>query len=314
MELRHLRYFAAVAGTRHFGKAAQQLHMAQPPLSQAIRQLEAEMGVALFTRTTRQVALTPAGESFLVDVQRILESLEAGIHRARRIHGGKTGVLRVAFTGAASYRALPRIAQLVKRQLPDVGLEIHTDMLTPAQETGLLESRIDLGVLRPPVSEESIRTRTIASEGLVLVLPSDHRLAAGGHLEMADLRPEPFILYEAAGSVVNDAVVRSCLAAGFSPKVQHEAVGTSALLALVAAGLGVAFVPESVRAASLEGVTFREVEGAETVELALAWRADDSSALLHELLATLDGADLFPDAAGSAADADTAALPRNEVL
>lgn len=294
MELRHLRYFAAVAETRHFGRAAQRLHMAQPPLSQAIRQLEAEIGVALFTRTTRQVALTPAGEAFHRDVQLLLGGLEDGVRRAQRIASGRSGVLRVAVTGTAAYRHLPRIAQVVRRELPEVALEIHSDLLTPAQEKALLESRIDLGVLRPPVREDALATRTIARERLVAALPDGHRLVDEPDLTMADLRGERFVAYAAGGSVVNEAVTRSCVAAGFTPRVEHEVAGTSVLLALVAAGLGVALVPEAVQAAALEGVVFREVEGAETVDLALAWRLDDPNPLLHELFAALESAGILP--------------------
>ncbi len=294
MELRHLRYFAAVAETRHFGRAAERLHMAQPPLSQAIRQLEAEIEAPLFTRTTRQVALTPAGESFHRDVRLVLGAVEDAVRRAQRIASGRSGVLRVAFTGTAAYRHLPRIAQVVNRELPEVGLEIHADLLTPAQEQALLESRVDLGVLRPPVRDERIATRTIAHERLVAALPVGHRLVDEPRLTMTDLRPEGFVVYATGGSVVNDAVTRSCLAAGFSPRVEHEVAGTSVLLALVAGGLGVGLVPESVQASGLDGVVFREVEGAETVDLALAWRSDDTNPLLLGLLATLDRAGMFP--------------------
>jgi DNA-binding transcriptional LysR family regulator len=294
MELRHLRYFAAVAETCHFGRAAERLHMAQPPLSQAIRQLEAEMEVALFTRTTRQVSLTPAGEAFHRDVTLVLAAIEDAVRRAQRIASGRSGVLRVAFTGTAAYRYLPRIARVVKTELPEVGLEIHADLLTPAQEQALLESRVDLGVLRPPVSDEGIAHRTIAHERLVAALPAGHRLVDEPGLAMVDLRPEGFVVYATGGSVVNDAVNRSCRTAGFSPRVEHKVAGTSVLLGLVAGGLGVALVPESVQAAGIDGVVFREVEGAGSVDLALAWRAGDTNPLLLELLTTLESAGLFP--------------------
>jgi len=312
MELRHLRYFAAVAETRHFGRAAERLHMAQPPLSQAIRQLEAEMEVALFTRTTRQVALTPAGAAFQADVERILGGLEDAVRRARRIDDGRSGVLRVAFTGTAAYRQLPRIAQLVKTELPEIGLEIHSDMLTPAQETALLESRVDLAVLRPPVADASLSLRTLVREPLVLALPVRHRLADEADVDLTDLRAEGFVMYAADRSAVNDAVLRSCGAAGFRPRVEHEVPGTSVLLALVAAGLGVALVPESVRAAGPEGVVFRDVAGVEQVDLAMAWRTDDPSPLLHTLLRTLEDAGLFPtdpDRARPAGAADSEVHP-----
>ncbi len=294
LELRHLRYFVAVAETRHFGKAAEHLHIAQPSLSQAIRQLESELGADLFARTTRQVDLTPAGAVFHDDACRILSSVQDTSHRVRRVADGRHGVLRVGLTGLASYRYLPEIARIVKQDMPGVALDLQTEMLTPTQERALIESRIDVGLLRPPTREDGIVHRSIAREPLVLVVPEHHRLAGDEAVGMADLRSEEFVLYSAASrSVVNDAVVRSCTAAGFYPHREHEVSETSVLLALVAAGLGVALVPDSVRCLSLRGVVFVPVLDAESVELALAWRAEDSSPLLRNLLTTLDERDVF---------------------
>jgi len=136
VELRHLRYFAAVAETRHFGRAADRLHMAQPALSQSIRQLEAELGTPLFVRTTRQVRLTPAGEFFQLEVARILASVEAGVRGVRRIAAGRQGLVRIAFTGSAAHTELPRMARTVKRARPGMALEIHAALLTPRRSTG----------------------------------------------------------------------------------------------------------------------------------------------------------------------------------
>ncbi|GAA4880803.1 LysR substrate-binding domain-containing protein [Saccharopolyspora cebuensis] len=294
MELRHLRYFAAVAETRHFGRAAQRLNMAQPPLSQAIRQLEAELGTPLLTRTTRQVQLTPAGAVFFDDALRILGSVDDATRRVKRLADGSHGVLRLGLTGLASYRQLPRIAQVLRRALPEVALEIHPDMLTAAQERALLRSEVDLGVLRPPTRDEAVVHRTVEREPLVLVLPKNHRLAGEPEVGMAELRHEQFIVYAAASrSVVNDAVLRSCLAAGFYPQIGHEASEAAIQVALVAAGLGVALAPASVRALPLDGVVFVPVPDAEAVELALAWRADDTSPLLRSVLAALSEHDVF---------------------
>ncbi len=157
MELRHLRYFAAVAETRHFGRAAERLHLAQPALSQSIRQLENELGAPLFTRTTRQVSLTPAGEFLHEEAQRVLGAVEDSVRGVRRIAGGRLGLVRIAFTGTAAFTHLPRIARTVKRDLPGVALEIHADLLTPAQSAGLREGSLDLGVLRPPTSGDEHR-------------------------------------------------------------------------------------------------------------------------------------------------------------
>ena len=294
MELRHLRYFAAVAETRHFGRAAERLHMAQPALSQAIRQLEAELGTPLFARTTRQVRLTPAGEFLQGEAVRILTAVEDSARGVRRIAEGRQGLVRIAFTGSAAHLQLPRMARIVKRELPGLALEIHADQLTPAQVEGLTDGSLDLGVLRPPmIGGEGLRLRTIESEPLVLAVASDHRLAYEPVISMTDLRHEPFVLFAGAGSTVNEAVLRSCREAGFVPYREHEAAGIAVQLPLVAAGLGIALVPSSVRAAPLAGVVFREVTDAASVDLALAWRADESSPAVLSVLDALDAADLF---------------------
>lgn len=294
MELRYLRYFVAVADARHFGRAAQALHMAQPPLSQAIRRLEAELGVELLTRTTRQVALTVAGEVFHADARRILAAVDEAVARAGRFASGTEGVLRIGLTGSASYRQLPALARLVERELPGVTMEVHTEMLTPAQEAGLLDMRLDVGVLRPPVRRDGIAHRALADEPLVLAAPEGHRLAGAATVRLGQLRQESFIMYgSASGSVVHDTVVRSCLAAGFRPRHAHEATETSTVLALVAAGLGVAVLPDSIRSAPREGVVYRDIEDAPSVRLVLAWRADDASPLLRNLLAALDRNGMF---------------------
>jgi DNA-binding transcriptional LysR family regulator len=292
MELRHLRYFAAVAETCHFGRAAERLHMAQPALSQAIRQLEAELGASLFTRTTRQVSLTPAGEFLYEEAQRVLRAVDDSATGVRRVAEGRRGLARLGFTGTAAFTQLPFIARTLQRELPEVALEIHGDLLTPEQSDMLRDGTLDLAVLRPPATGEGLTVRTIDVEPLVLALPADHRLVAEPVVAVADLRTEGFVLYKA--SAVNDAVLRTCGDAGFTPRREHEAPGTAVLLALVAAGLGVALVPASARAVPLAGVVFRDVTDAGTVELALAWR-DEPSTLVRSVLAALEDAGLFSD-------------------
>ncbi|WP_107766925.1 LysR substrate-binding domain-containing protein [Nocardioides terrigena] len=291
MELRHLRYFAAVAETRHFGRAAERLHMAQPALSQSIRQLETELGTPLFTRTTRQVRLTPAGEFLQGEVARILAAVDDSVRGVRRIAEGRQGLVRVAFTGSGAHTQLPRIARIVKRELPGLALEIHADLLTPAQVDGLTDGRLDVGVLRPPMAGEGLHLRVIESEPLVLAVAADHRLATAPKVSMSDLRAEPFVLFAGTSSAVNDAVLRSCRTAGFVPHREHEAAGISVLLPLVAADLGVALVPASVRAAPLAGVVFRDVPDAATVELAVAWRSDETNPAVLAVLEVLASAD-----------------------
>lgn len=300
MELRHLRYFAAVAETCHFGQAAERLHIAQPALSQAIRQLEAELDVTLFNRTTRQVSLTPAGEFLQAEVIRVLAAVDDSIRGVHRIAAGRHGLLRLGLTGTAAFSHLPRIARVVKRELPGVALEIHADVLTPGQCDGLRAGALDLGVLRPPAVGEGIQLRTIETEPLLLAVAADHRLAVEPVISMADLRSEPFIAYGSRDSAVNDAVLRSSRAAGFVPQREHEAPGTAVLLALVAAGLGVSVVPAGVRALPLDGVVFRDVEDAGSIDLALGWRSGEDSPVVGAVVRVLEAASLFAAAAAPA--------------
>lgn len=287
MELRHLRYFVAVADTCHFGQAAEQLHIAQPALSYAIRQLENELDATLFTRTTRRVSLTPAGEFLRAEAGRILAGVDEAERGVRRIAAGRTGLLRLGMTGTAAFSHLPRIARIVRRELPGVALDIRSDVLTPDQCEGLRSGALDVGVLRPPAVGEDIEIRPIDLEQLVLAVSADHRLAVEPVVAMADLRSEPFVGYASPDSAVNHAVARSCRSAGFVPHREYSAPSTAVLLALVAAGLGVAVVPASVRALALHGVVFRDLTDSGTIELALAWRRGVDNPVVDAVVALL---------------------------
>jgi DNA-binding transcriptional LysR family regulator len=268
--------------------------MAQPPLSRQIRQLEAELGVELLARTTRQVDLTPAGEVFYEDAVRILRSVESAEVHVRRFASGQSGTLRIGFTGSAAYRQLPEIARLVHEFLPSVTLEISTEMLTPAQESALHDSELDIAVLRPPVRSAAIGLRTIERESLIVAVPERNPLSCRQQVSMSDLEPEMFIMWpESSRSVVNDAVVASCLASGFYPKSAVETNKTSTALSLVAAGLGIAVVPESARSMALSGVAYLDLVNAQRVELALAWRQTDESPLIAQLIGLLDDNHFF---------------------
>jgi DNA-binding transcriptional LysR family regulator len=290
MELRHLRYFAAVAETCHFGQAADQLHVAQPALSYAIRQLEDELNVTLFNRTTRQVSLTPAGEFLKLEVARILAGVDDAERGVRRIAAGRSGLLRVGLTGTAAFSHLPRLARMLRQELPGVAMEIQADMLTPMQCEQLRSGALDVGVLRPPAVGDDIELRIIDVESLVLAVAADHRLAAEPVVSLTDLRSESFVAYASRDSAVNDAVLRSCKRAGFVPHREHSAPGTAVLLALVAAGFGVAVLPASVRALPLQGVVFRDLPDGGSIELALAWRRGRDNPVVDAVVTVLSSA------------------------
>ena len=294
MEVRQLRYFVTVARTRHFGRAAEQLHIAQSPLSQAIRQLESHLGTPLFVRTTRRVDLTAAGEALLPEAVRILESVGAAREQVSRVAAGDLGRLRIGATALATYRHVPELVRRLGAELPDLTLRFRSEMLTPALEAALVEHRIDLAVLRPPVGDGSLATRLLARERLVLAVPPGWGGATDA-VALADLADEDFVVYSAPGSVVGAAADRACRGAGFVPKRLHEADQTSIVLALVAAGLGVALLPASVLAVAVDGVRYRELAGCDvTTDVALAWRRDDPSPALEKALAVLGGHERTP--------------------
>lgn len=290
MELRHLRYFVAVAEESHFGRAAAQLHIAQPPLSQQIKQLETELGVRLLNRTTRRVELTAAGARFLERARTILAETESAAIEARRVSSGEVGRVSVGFVGTATYAVLPRLAQVVKRDLPDLDLDLHGEILTPELVVGLRDHTLDLAVLRPPVAEADIRVSRLRRERLVAVLPTRHPLSANPAVDLADLRDETFICYPSHHrSVMYPTLLDACRGAGFQPRHIQEVAETSTLVVFVAGGLGVALVPESVQDLAVSGASFLPLAGeAPTVELSVATRMDESSPHVRRVMHFLE--------------------------
>lgn len=291
MELRQLRYFVAVAEHAHFGRAAAELHMAQPALSRAIRQFERELGAELFTRSTRHVALTEAGQVLLADAQDLLARAETLRTRVRQTTSGHLGKVRIGCTGSASYGYLTRFMRDLSEELPGLDFELETEMLTPDQEKALLEGRLDLGILRLPVSSDELEWRVVRREPLVAALPATHPLAEVADLTVADLAGVPFITYNvASGSVVGSAVLSACQAAGFTPHRVRDVTETATLLALVAAGQGVSLVPDGARAMSLDGLVFRDLPDVPTVDLALAWRRQGRAPAVGTILDAVERA------------------------
>jgi len=291
MELRHLRYFRAVAEEKHFGRAAERLHMAQPPLSQQIKQLESELGVRLLRRTTRRVDLTPAGEAYLVRVRAILRAVDAAGDEAKRIGSGLEGRLVIGCVGSATYSLLPALARALREQLPGVDYAFQGEMLTPDQIAALRDGSIDLALMRPPgdlADYADITVVTLREEKYVVALPEDHRLAARSRVRVADLREEGLIVHSGHGrSAMYDAVVGLCRDAGFEPVIRHEVAETSTLVTFVAAGLGVAVVPEPVAELVVAGATYRPLASRARMDLVVATRADDDSAALARTLRVL---------------------------
>lgn len=275
MELRHLRYFVAVAEERHFGRAAARLHMAQPPLSQQIRQLEAELGVELLRRTTRRVDLTEAGSAYLERARAILASVDDAGTLARRVAAGAVGHLAIGCVGSATYSLLPALSRRLSTELPGVDFSFRGEMLAPDQVEALRTGAIDVALLRPPVADLALTVRTLRRDRLVVAVPSDHPLARRRRLRAADLGGVDLIVHSAdRRSVMYDVVLGLLREAGVRAHIRHEVGETSTLVTLVAGGLGVAVVPEPVTALALEGVHYLTLTGpVAEVELAVAHRA-----------------------------------------
>lgn len=276
MDLRHLRYFVAVAEERHFGHAADRLHMAQPPLSQAIRQLETEIGTTLLRRTTRRVDLTEAGIAYLARARAILTSVEEATREARLVAAGTVGHLALGCVGSATYSLLPALSRRLAEELPGVDFSFRGEMLVPDQVAALRSGGIDVALLRPPIADASLALTLLRRDRLVVALPADHPLAARRQLTSASLRGLDLIVHSAGRrSMMYDVVARLTHDAGVEPRIRHEVGETSTLVTLVAGGLGVAIVPEPVTALALDGVVYRPLVRPTTcVELAVAHRAE----------------------------------------
>jgi DNA-binding transcriptional LysR family regulator len=289
VELRHLRYFRAVAEELHFGRAADRLHIAQPPLSQQIRQLERELGVALLTRTTRSVELTPAGQSYLARAVAILDAVDDAGAQARRIADGIEGRLAIGCVGSATYSLLPRLVRALGETLPGVEVSVRGEMLAPAQLAALAAGEIDLALLRPPVQQDGVVTEVVRRDRLLVALPADHPLIGGDDLRVEDLRDEDFVAHAGHGrSVMSSVVTAVCAEAGFIPRVRHEVMETSTLVTLVAAGLGVAIVPAPTAALDIAGVRYLPLMPATLgVDLVAAHAAVSDSPLIANVLDVL---------------------------
>ncbi|MCW5891286.1 MAG: LysR family transcriptional regulator [bacterium] len=281
MELRHLRYFVAVAEELHFSRAAARLHIAQPPLSQQIRHLEHELGVTLLFRTRRRVELTDAGRAFLEEARRLLAQAERAQRIARRAGGGEVGQLSIAFVPSADLDLLPRVLRVWHARFPDVELELRT-LLPAAQLEGLAGGHIHVGLVRLPVSVgRDLVVEPLLSEPIVAVLPQRHRLARRSRVRLAELADETIMLFQRhVAPGYYDLLISACLGAGFTPRTFHPG-SLQTNLALVSAGLGVSLLPASIRNLRRAGVVHRPLAPpVPRVALAVAWRRDERSAVV----------------------------------
>jgi DNA-binding transcriptional LysR family regulator len=260
IELRHLRYFLAVAETLHFSKAAERLGIAQPPLSYQIRRLEEIIGHRLFDRTTRGVKLTHAGQLLADRARSTIEKVQDDLEQVRRLGRGEEGTLTVGFSGSVMFTALPSVIGSYRRRYPKVELRLR-EMATNAQIPALLDGTLDLAFLRDGDPTEGVQMTTWLKEPYVAVLPKGHRLARKRPLRVADLRNEPFIFFaRRMGPLAFDRTMACCERSGFHPNIVQDAPQWPTLVRLVAAGLGVSLAPACVANVAIEGAVYRDTQ------------------------------------------------------
>jgi len=297
MELRHLRYFIAVAEELHFGRASQRLGIAQPPLSQQIRRLETEMGLQLLQRTKRRVQLTEEGRAFLEGAREALRQVDRAVEVAQRAGRGEVGKLAIGFLGAATYSLLPSILIAFRRRYPDVEVKLQ-ELKTSELIAALRSGQVHVGFVRLPLQDELLAVEPILREELMVALPERHPLASRTHISFHDLAQEIFLMPppQLAPSF-HKQVFNLCRQAGFAPKLGAEASQLQTILNLVAAGMGITLATESVRNFTGRGVVFKQLpDPAPIVEFGIAWLHDEHSAVLSAFLkvvreTTIQGAD-----------------------
>jgi DNA-binding transcriptional LysR family regulator len=290
MELRHLRYFIAVAEEGHITRAAERLGMQQPPLSQQIKAMEQELDVQLFLRKPRGVELTEAGRALLEDARAMLAHLDRALETTRRTARGEQGRISVGMTPTAPFHPLvPRAVRAFREAFPLVSLTLE-ESLSHGLLDRLRNEQMDVAFIRNAVPDPAgLMITPLLDEIMVVALPSGHALAQGEGdtaLELASLASETFILYGPPGSGIYDRTIAACQAAGFSPRVGQLAPRITSTLGLIAAGLGISFVPISMRRMSMDGVTYRRLTGPVQPRalLSLASRRNDPSAVVRQFV------------------------------
>jgi DNA-binding transcriptional LysR family regulator len=272
VEFRQMQLFVAVAEELHFGRAATRVRMAQPPFSQQIRKLEAELGVELLIRTSRRVVLTPAGEQLLEQARALFAKRAEAIAAVRHVAKGEAGLLRVGFGASSAFGVLPDIIRRFRAKHPQVVLRLD-DRESLDIGAALSHGDLDIAILRAPFQYEGIETELLFQERFVLALPEEHPLARKKRVALAALAGEPFILFpRSVAPSLHDTIASICIHAGFSPHIVHEASSWPSVISLVKAGLGITIAPSSAKSVLSDGVVFKELpDMAARAELVLAY-------------------------------------------
>ena len=286
IDIRQMRSFVVLAETLHFGRAAERLHLSQPPLSRQIAALEKDLGVRLLERNSRQAALTPAGRRFLEDARAVLASFDQACRNARLADRGELGELSIGFMMHAAYTVLPNLAQRYMAAYPQVQLTLR-EVLPNSLVDDVRSGRFDAGIMFFPGPVRGLETRAIHRERLCLAVHPGHRLAARALAHASDLDGEPLIATPPeVAPMLREAIAGYCRSGGFMPSIRLETQLQQTIVSLVAEQLGVALVPESMHKLGLANVVFRQLADAPSVEHVIAWRPGNLNPALGPLLAT----------------------------
>ena len=273
IELRHLRYFIAVAEELHFGHAAARLNISQPPLSQQIQILEQQIGARLFARTNRSVSLTEAGRQFLADSRQILSQVDDAAARAARLHHGETGELRIGFTSSAPFiKAVSDTLSTFRRRYPDVHIQTR-ETNTREQIVPLNEGALDLGLMRNTHLPDTLVWERVLREPLLAMVPRDHPLASQPCVSLRELAREPFVFFDPhVGTGLYDDILGLMRRYDLTPAITQEVGEAMTIIGLVAAGLGVSILPASFRRVQLLEMCWLPIEEQDAVsEMWLVW-------------------------------------------
>src|SRR5262245_2245908 len=298
MEYRHLKFFVAVAEELHFTRASARLRIAQPHLSQEIRRLEREIGVDLFVRTKRSVALTTAGRAFLERVRIVFDVTAGAVYAAQRASRGEIGRITLGYVTVAAIDVIPNATARFRNAYPDVEVvlkDVHSDEGLEAVRTG----QLDLCLLHPPRTVDSaLNIETLWLEPLVAVLPPKHPLADKQRISLQRLKSEPWVIgHREFGSRLHDEIIAACAAAGFEPRIVERPTRMTTTISMVASGAGVALMPITQARLVFGGAVYRQLRPpGSSIPVALAWRRDQTPPALANLMAIVRDSSLRREA------------------
>jgi DNA-binding transcriptional LysR family regulator len=285
MEFRQLRYFVAVAEERHFGRAAARLHLAQPALSQQIRNLERELGAQLFERSSRPIGLTAAGEAVLGEARRTLRQVEIATERTRRAGRGKLGRLTIGFLGSVAHDLIPKLMTAFSEARPDVALELE-EVLFHDQLAGFQSGRLDVAFLREPIDDPRLVTARVRDDPVVAIAAEGHWLGRASSIDLAELADERWVFpARSAWPAGWDWWHDLCRERGFTPELAATATSLEVLVGLVATDEGVSFLPATARALPRPGVVVVPIDDVKSAA-AIAWAPERDGALVREFVST----------------------------